>query len=185
MGENSSMSQHFNNYFDLFEKLVEVDIKLQDELLTIILLSSLPKEYENFVIAIESRDELPKVNVLKTKLIEEGKRREGSVVQDSGEMAFFAKQRKLPSHSQGRTVRGKCYKCNKKGHYAASCRSQSTVPTKTVASFAMLNAIECEHLNNNVWVLDSGTTSHMCCDKNLFVKLTSHTNKIERDLESE
>lgn len=179
MVENSSMSQHLNNYFDLFEKLIEVDIKLQDELVAIILLSSLPKEYENFVIAIESRDELPKVNVLKTKLIEEGKRREGSVVQDSGEMAFFAKQRKPPSHSQGRTVRGKCYKCNKKGHYAASCRSQSTAPTKTVASFAMLNAIECEHLNKNVWVLDSGTTSHMCCDKNLFVKLTSHTEKIE------
>lgn len=32
MSEGASMSEHLNNFFDLFEKLDELDIKLQDEL---------------------------------------------------------------------------------------------------------------------------------------------------------
>jgi len=39
-----------------------------------ILLSSLPKDYENFVIAMETRDKLPSLERLKIKLLEEGER---------------------------------------------------------------------------------------------------------------
>ena len=44
---------------------------LNDEILVIILLSGLPKDYEGFVIAIESRDTLPTFAALKIKLTEE------------------------------------------------------------------------------------------------------------------
>lgn len=40
------------------------------------LLNSLPSDYENFCVAIESRDEIPKFETLKIKLIEEEARRE-------------------------------------------------------------------------------------------------------------
>ena len=78
MADGASMSAHLNNFFDLFEKLCELDIKLQDELLVILMLSSLPNSYENFIIAMESRDELPTITVLKTKLLEEKKRRQST-----------------------------------------------------------------------------------------------------------
>jgi len=43
--------------------------------LSIMLLSNLPDEFENFRVAIESRDDIPEVCVIKTKLIEEDARR--------------------------------------------------------------------------------------------------------------
>lgn len=67
MLEGTSMATHLNAFFGLSEKVAEIDINLPDELLTIILLSGLPKSYENFVVAIESRDELPKPQALKSK----------------------------------------------------------------------------------------------------------------------
>ena len=39
------------------------------------LLASLPTTYENFVIAFQTRDELPKLSALKLKLTEEGERK--------------------------------------------------------------------------------------------------------------
>ena len=90
MADSDSISNHLNKFFEISEKLLEINIKMQDELLVIILLSSLPKEYENFIVAIESRDSLPTICSMKTKLLEEGKRREGNSV-DANESAFFTR----------------------------------------------------------------------------------------------
>jgi hypothetical protein len=48
-----------------------MELKIVDDLVTILLLYSIPDSYENFRIAIESRDELPKPETLKIKLTEE------------------------------------------------------------------------------------------------------------------
>jgi len=53
------------------EQIAEVDIKIPNELLSIILLGSLPTEYGKFIIAMKSRDEFPPLESLKRKLIEE------------------------------------------------------------------------------------------------------------------
>lgn len=75
MLESMTMAEYLNSFTEISEKLAEVGIEIAEELLAIILLSSLPKEYENFVIAIETRDALPTLDMLKVKLIEEGDRR--------------------------------------------------------------------------------------------------------------
>jgi len=59
----------------VFEKLQEIDQPVPDEMLVIILLSSLCDSHENFVIAFETRDSLPSLSSLKIKLLEEGERR--------------------------------------------------------------------------------------------------------------
>lgn len=63
-----SMTQFVNDFMEKSELLEEVGIKIPTELLSIMLLSSLPNEYENFRVAIESRDEIPTVKNLKLKL---------------------------------------------------------------------------------------------------------------------
>lgn len=183
MCEGASMSEHLNKFFDLFEKLSELDIQLQDELLAIILLCSLSKNYDNFIIAIESRDELPSTSVLKTKLLEEEKRRESETkIEEPHETAFFAnKQRnQQQSEKQNRPVkqRGKCYKCQKRGHFAAACRLNGAV--KPNINCAMLNMSNTyTELNSSTWILDSGSTSHMCCSKSMFTYLKTHKEKVE------
>ena len=65
-------SNNVCNFSSTVEKLAETRVELQDELFAIMLLASLPTSYENFVIALEMRDELPKLSALKLKLTEEG-----------------------------------------------------------------------------------------------------------------
>lgn len=66
-------------FFSFNEKHSEAGISNQvisEDLLNTMLLSSLPRYYDYFVIAVESRDQLPSTSSLKTKLIEESHRRE-------------------------------------------------------------------------------------------------------------
>jgi len=52
--------------------------------------SSLPKEYESFVVALETRDNLPAFENLCIKLKEEGERRDGE--NTTSEQALVARQ---------------------------------------------------------------------------------------------
>lgn len=69
------MSQYVNNFMRIADQLDEAGIKVASELLSIMLLSSLPEDFENFRVAIESRDKISDINFLRAKLIEEEARR--------------------------------------------------------------------------------------------------------------
>lgn len=63
--------EHVRKFFDIVDKLKDLEVEINDDLLTIMLLYSLPDNYENFRCAIESRDDLPSPESLKIKIIEE------------------------------------------------------------------------------------------------------------------
>lgn len=71
MCEGADLREHLNKFSDTVDRLQELDIVINDELLVIMLLGSLPNSFENFRVAIESRDDLPKLDVLKIKIQEE------------------------------------------------------------------------------------------------------------------
>jgi hypothetical protein len=99
MKEGVNMETHLNTFFNLLDKLNGVEIVLPDELSTIILLTSLTKSYESFVVAIESRDQLPTIQILKNKLLEDEIRRHtNESISDTEESAFMATRRE--SHKQ-------------------------------------------------------------------------------------
>lgn len=56
-----------------------MDVVINSDLLAIMLLYSLPSSFENFRCAIESRDELPALEVLKVKIIEESEARKNEI----------------------------------------------------------------------------------------------------------
>jgi hypothetical protein len=62
MNEGETMKNH--NFFNIIDKLEEMELKIVDDLATILLLHSIPDSYENFRIAIESRDELLKQELI-------------------------------------------------------------------------------------------------------------------------
>lgn len=63
------MSQYTNTFQEKVNLLEDAKIEIPPELQTIMLLSSLPEDYENFCVAIESRDQIPTVDFVKGKLI--------------------------------------------------------------------------------------------------------------------
>ena len=77
MGDGDSMPDHLNKFFSTIDPLTELDIMVSDDLLTILLLYSVPNSIDNFRCAIEARDELPTFEALKIKLLKEFSARKG------------------------------------------------------------------------------------------------------------
>lgn len=179
MAEGGSMVHYINEFSEVYEKLKETGIELQDELLVIMILSSLSSAYENFVVAIETRDDLPSLSTIKQKLLEEGKRREEGVVGWSAEQAFAArattsKNEKKPNsnNKNKKNFKGKCYVCGVKGHFANKCEQRKT-SAKTQA-MTMVASTDCTPMRSDKWYIDSGATSHMSNQRSVFVNYHDH-----------
>ena len=71
MKESDDIHGHTRKFFDAVDKLDEMEVDINPDLLAIMLLYSLSLSFEIFRCAIESRDELPSPEVLRIKSIEE------------------------------------------------------------------------------------------------------------------
>jgi len=71
MDDGKDVREHLNQFFDTVDKLAEMEVEINSDLLTIMLLYSLPPRFENFRCAIESRDNLPNPEALRVKIVEE------------------------------------------------------------------------------------------------------------------
>lgn len=71
MENGGEVREHIRKFFDAVDKLGEMEVDINPDLLSIMLLYSLLPSYENFHCAIESRDELPTLKTLRIKIIEE------------------------------------------------------------------------------------------------------------------
>jgi hypothetical protein len=157
------MAGYLSNFCEIVDQLAGVGITINDELRAIVLLSSLPVEYENFVVAIETRDSLPTFEILCIKLKEEGERRENTERHTENSTAFSAAQKcaKLATKKKQRSV--VCYKCGEKGHIKANCRkaaNSNNEDGKAVSvtggkqQFSLLNALDGSSFEKFKWILD-------------------------------
>lgn len=87
---DSTMSQYVTNFCQKAEQIEEAGIVIPNELLSIMILGSLPTEFENFSVAIESRDEIPTLENLKVKLIEEEARQNDRIVRNNDDKSNSA-----------------------------------------------------------------------------------------------
>lgn len=182
---STTITQHVNEFTSKAGQLEEAGIDIPDELLSIMLLNSLPEEYENFSIAMESRDDIPTLEVLKAKLKEEEARQIDRTTDDKKSDALLARgsynRRKQPhTNTKDRDTKtnfnkfdGKCFNCGKIGHKSRYCRSRLN-QNKTSSTDNALTAIACNAeltTKSGVWCLDSGATRHMCNNKEKFKTL--------------
>lgn len=199
MADGGDVVNHLNEFSKLTDKLAEIGMQIQEELLTVILLSSLPKSYESFIIAVGTRDDLPKLAFLKQRILEESKRRTGEVsnvtVNSMNNQAFAIKSNKYNKNPNGnkkqRQFQGQCFVCGMSGHYANKCKKRINGNSNSngsggninsnnrrINSTAILSVTESNSLNNCKWYVDSGATSHMCNNRSLFVELKEHEESI-------
>ena len=71
MAEGRDVRDDIREFFDAVDKLQEMEVVINQDQLTIMLLYSLPHSFENFRCAIETRDFLPSAEDLKINIIEE------------------------------------------------------------------------------------------------------------------
>lgn len=162
--EGSDVRTHLNKFMDTVDKLADMDVSINEDLLTIMMLYSLSSDYENFRVAIESRDILPKPEELKIKIIEESDARHHNDNYESGqeqqqeENAFFASC-KICKRTGRRIFQKKTHKV------CSDCWKKNKDKKKSNKNTDSLYAEECfltsTRNNQDDWVLDSGCTSHM------------------------
>lgn len=185
--EGQNMMEFVNSFVDKVEQLEDVGIKLPDELASIIMLNSLPSEYENFCVAMESRDEIPTIDFLKTKLIEEEARRIDQIDNKDHDIENHALTLNNKNFNKNRRYNnmkrnviksykfnGKCYTCNKMGHKSTECKSKPKRHEGNNVLDAMFASAQYTGPQESTqWCLDSGATSHMCHDKKKFSDLNT------------
>ncbi|CAD7012038.1 unnamed protein product [Ceratitis capitata] len=186
--EGNNMKEHISEFYAVLEQLNEIGVIVPEEMLTIILLSSLNKSFENFVVAIETRDTLPSLSALKIKLLEEGERRlensKDKEIEDS-EQALVARAGVTKNDSYANKNKSsdkkyaniKCFKCGKRGHIASKCNDVKKLCSNN-ASLSVLASATLNNLNRECWIIDSGATSHLCCERDLFSKYKECEEKI-------
>ncbi len=180
MQENGDIVQHMNEFSELCEKLNGTGIEIKEELLTIMLMTSLPREYDNFVVAMETRDELPSISSLKQKLLEEGKRRREKVVEKtSSQQAFTAKNARTKNdnrrpNNSNKKFKGKCCIYGIAGHFASKCARKNSSNDKTQA-MTMLAVAEAEALNKKDGTL-TVVLLHTCATPTTCLSIFTHTH---------
>lgn len=183
---NEKYSVQINKFCSLAEDLKDVDVNIPEELLSIFLLCSLPNEMENFVVAIESRDNLPNLDQLKNKILEEEQRR-FETVNFENDQVFLVKNTNNNFAKNDPRVKYKdklknivCFGCGKRGHMRSQCMNQNRNDDDNGNSGCAMTVVNsCLNNANNVdWVLDSGASSHICRDKNLFSVLNVYKSNV-------
>jgi len=187
MGEEDDTREHIRNFFDMVDKLQEMKVEVNKDLLSIMLLYSLPASYENFRCVIESRDDLPTPEMLKIKVIEKYNARRASWKEKSqGTMLAHKQRRQHKERSSQREIKENkqakivCFKCHKLGHKANECRTKSLPAEQNASKTQEVSLLITRGLavteSTRRWCLDSlhfsyGSTSHMCGISDGFEKM--------------
>jgi len=132
---------------------------------------------------MESRDDLPDAETLKIKIIEESEARKRKTSDDGAGALLIKHQNQQPHTSNNKTGKNnknssssnkriKCNYCKKIGHKATNCyakrNSEQNAGHATETALLTTNPTKSKE-----WCLDSGCTSHLCNDKELFIETTN------------
>ncbi|GBM37214.1 hypothetical protein AVEN_14980-2 [Araneus ventricosus] len=185
METGSDVRDHIRKFFDIIYKLQDLNIVIDEDLTSVMLLYSLPANFETFRVAIESRDKLPKLDTLLIKIIDEwqsGADRSSS--KDDGAYAanfenqlrnqrFKAKtkpkeavderKRNIPKSHKSRKI--KCWMYGLEGHVSRECEQKNS-KTHSVVGFCAANFSDSR--NRSQWILYFGYTMHMWNNESLF-----------------
>ena len=179
MTEGASVAQHLNELNTITTQLSSVEIKFDDEVRALILLSTLPDSWNATVTAVSSSSGNSKLkfdDVWDLVLSEEIRRRESGETLNSSALHTESRGRTSERNSnrgRSKSRRGKsrwgkkdfnCYNCGKKGHFKKDCRApkkdtgaQESAHVTKEAGDAMILSI-----NSPIesWILDSGASFH-------------------------
>ena len=182
LSEGGNMERHLIQMQDLIDQLASLRETLAEQLTVALFLSSLPESYGTLITALETRPEADlTIELVKNKLLEEYVRRNSN----SGDTYSSEQNALKTTGGHSRVVAAKpathkpitCYFCKKPNHIKKECRKyiewkrkNPDHKAKTVSEYVhVADDVDldlcfraCGTVLKDAWCIDSGTTSHMC-----------------------
>ena len=157
MADGEDVREHIRTFFDAVDKLTEMEVIINPDLLAILLLYSLPSQYENFRCAIESRDELPTPEALRIKIIEESdaRKKDNVLVQNAMAIKPYAnknwknKKKATSKNEDKEKSKLKCHSCGKIEHKAADCWYRDKQLAKTAEDIGFFTTLATKPLETD------------------------------------
>ncbi|KAJ9557170.1 hypothetical protein OSB04_011784 [Centaurea solstitialis] len=176
MREGMSVTSYINEFNTILSRLLSVDIKFEDEVQALLLLSSLPKSWSGTVTAISGSAGTSKLTFegIRDFILGEDIRRRSSGESSSallstegrgrrterGKARGKSKSRKRSQSKPRKNIQ--CWKCKETGHFRNQCPNQ-TVGNREVnaATDDSEDALVCcIETSAESWILDSGASFH-------------------------
>ena len=201
--EGDLVQEHVKAMTEIFNELAVIGEEISEEDRVVYLLASLPKSFNALVTALEANADVPRMEIVTERLLNEERKQRDHETSVSSEGALAVKR-----HTKWRSPI-KCYRCHKTGHIQRNCpervdhssdrtreSSVDTVKTKDKQREKkhVINKVEVTEsdsesdiglvttsqvlvakgtLNPNHWIIDSEATCHICNDEQMFTELKS------------
>ena len=191
--KGNDMNCHISELLAIVDKLACMGQKLDQELVMSFLLSSMPESFNPIVMSLESRPEADlNLDIVKDRLLNEYNRRNEANDNNSStsydkNIALKTKNFKYNRNNNKKSNNNKinkfCDHCEKQGHVKDDCWHLNKVDEKSqkakMVTDETTNCCFCTSSNTDKnWHIDSGATSHMCSNKDLFDEFKESVEKI-------
>ncbi|XP_065852126.1 retrovirus-related Pol polyprotein from transposon TNT 1-94 isoform X2 [Euphorbia lathyris] len=190
MGDNASVAEHINEFNTIVTQLMSVDITFDDEVHALILLASLPNNWEPMRAAVSNSVGKGKLSFsdVRDRILAEEVRRIDSGEGTSTSSALNVENRGRSKERNSNRGRGRsksrngrsksrngwkleCWNCGKPGHVKAKCglpkKEDNKKATNVVADEVqdvLLLSIDC---SIESWILDSGASFHTTSNREI------------------
>jgi len=171
MREGSSVTEHINKLNSILARLVSVDIKFEDEVQALLLLSSLPDSWSGTVTAISSSSGTSEFTFegIRDLILSEDVRRKSSSG-SSSELLNVGRGRKNNRNSGSRNRKRSqsrarndvtCWNCKEVGHFRNQCPNDKKEVNAAVDHSDDDDVLVCcVESSVDSWVMDSGASFH-------------------------
>lgn len=198
MVEGKSMAEHLNNFNTITSQLASVKITFDEEVRSLLILSSLPESWNSVVMAVSnsvSGSNTLKFDDVVGVILSEEMRRKSEDETPTGN-AFIVDDRddrgrsrergrntndhdRSQARSKSRSRETGCWFCGKPGHIKKNCWTYKKVLEKEKEEEANVDCqddtgiliLTTEETADHVWVLDSGASFHVTPHKEYFESL--------------
>ena len=185
----TTINDHITRFDTFVTDLLNLDEKVSDVDNALILLASLPDEYEHLIVSMLTRKETIPFKEVTTSLYSNEIRKKDKLEHRSsaGEAYTFRghNQSRKPgrrgrSQSKGKLAKDECAFCHKKGHWKKDCLKLQKNKGKSVSEACVAEddksdfSLACvsSMTSTDEWLCDSAYSFHMCFRKEWFSNFT-------------